>query len=220
VSRTSLSLTPALQEYLVAHGTPPDEVLRDLAAETAAALDEDVAGMQIAPEQGAFMTMLTRLVGARDAVEVGTFTGYSSTCVARGLPDDGTLLCCDVSEEWTALARRAWDRAGVAHKIDLRIAPALETLGSLPDAPQFDLAFVDADKTGYPAYYRALLPRMRPGGLMLFDNVLSRGRVIDETEQGESVRAIRETNDLLAEDPRVEVVMLPIADGLTLARKR
>ncbi|MGH8870102.1 MAG: O-methyltransferase [Actinomycetes bacterium] len=218
MSRTSLTLSPDLHEYLVAHGSPPDEVLRDLAAETDAL--GGVAQMQIAPEQGAFMTMLTRLLGARRAVEVGTFTGYSALCVARGLPEDGTLLCCDVSEEWTAIARKAWERAGVADRIDLRIAPALETLESLPEEPTFDLAFVDADKTGYPGYYRALLPRMRTGGVMLFDNVLASGRVIDEEEQDESVRAIRETNHLLVADDRVEVVMLPIADGLTLARKR
>jgi caffeoyl-CoA O-methyltransferase len=218
VSRTSLTITPALHSYLVAHGTPPDEVLRDLAEETAAL--GDVADMQIAPEQGAFMTMLTRLLGARRAVEIGTFTGYSALCVARGLPDDGTLLACDVSEDWTSVARKAWERAGVDHKIDLHVAPALETLGHLPEEPAFDLAFVDADKTGYPAYYAALLPRMRQGGVLLFDNVLAGGRVVDEAEQGDNVRAIRETNDMIAADDRVEVVMLPLADGLTMARKR
>lgn len=218
MSRTSLTITSDLQDYLVAHGTPPDAVLRDLADETAAL--GDIADMQIAPEQGEFMTMLTRMLGARRAVEVGTFTGYSALCVARGLPDDGLLLCCDVSEEWTAVARKAWERAGVAHKIDLRIAPALETLAAVPEEPTFDLAFVDADKTGYPAYYEALLPRMRTGGVMLFDNVLSGGRVVDESADDDSVRAIRRTNDILVADDRVEVVMLPIADGLTLARKR
>jgi caffeoyl-CoA O-methyltransferase len=176
--------------------------------------------MQISPEQGAFMTVLTRLVGARDAIEVGTFTGYSALCVARGLPDDGRLLCLDVSEEWTAIARRYWDRAGVAPKIDLRIGPAADSLRALPDEETFDLAFVDADKGNYLVYYEEVLRRLRPNGVILVDNVLWGGRVVDDDADDESVRAIREFNDTVAGDGRVDVVMLPLGDGLTLLRKR
>ena len=153
-----------VHEYLVAHGTPPDAVQRELIAETS-----EVAGglaiMQIAPEQGAFMEILARTIGARRAVEVGTFTGYSSLCLARGMPDDGRLLCCDVSREWTDIATKYWEKAGVAHKIDLRIAPAIETLRSFPEEEIWDLAFIDADKSGYIDYYEAILPRLRTGGV-------------------------------------------------------
>ena len=139
--------------------------------------------MQVAPEQGAFLTLLTRLVGARRAIEVGTFTGYSSLCIARGLPAGGELLCCDVSEEWTAVARRFWEKAGVADKIELRIAPAAETLRALPAREDWDLAFIDADKPGYPVYYEEILRRLRPGGLILADNVLWMGRVADPSRR-------------------------------------
>ncbi len=207
-----------LHEYLVAHGTPPDAVLQSLIAETRR-IAGPMAIMQIAPEQGAFMQILTRAIGARRAIEVGTFTGYSALCLARGLPDDGRLLCCDVSEEWTAVARRHWKKAGVASRIELRIAPALETLRALPRTPDWDLAFIDADKPSYPHYYEEILARLRPGGLVLVDNVLWMGRVADPGAQDEQTRAIRAFNDRLAADARVEVVMLPIADGLTIARK-
>jgi caffeoyl-CoA O-methyltransferase len=178
-----------------------------------------VAMMQIAPEQGAFMTLLTRAIGARRAVEVGTFTGYSALCIARGLPADGRLLCCDVSEEWTAIARRHWELAGVANRIDLRIAPAIETLRALPDE-EIDLAFIDADKPSYIRYYEQLVPRLRPGGLLLADNVLWSGRVVDEGADDENTVAIRAFNDHVAADGRMETVMLPISDGLTIACKR
>jgi caffeoyl-CoA O-methyltransferase len=213
----SLGLTPDLHAYLVEHGTPPDAVLRELAEVTR----ERVGGMalmQIAPEQGTFMTLLTRLVGAKNAVEVGTFTGYSALCIARGLPPDGRLLCCDVSEEWTSIGRPFWEKAGVADRIDLRIAPALDTLRALPRERHVDLAFIDADKPNYANYYEELLPRMRPGGLLLVDNVLWGGSVIDDTRRDESTVAIREFNDLVARDDRVEAVMLPVSDGLTLVR--
>jgi caffeoyl-CoA O-methyltransferase len=214
----SLGLSPGLHAYLVAHGTPPDEVQRELIAETAKL--GPIAAMQIAPEQGAFLTLLARLIGAREAVEVGTFTGYSSLAIARGLAPGGRLLCCDVSAEWTALARRAWQRAGVAERVELRIAPALETLRALPEAPRFDLAFIDADKVNYAAYYEEILKRTRAGGLILVDNVLWSGRVIDGAVQDDDTRAIRAFNDFVCADPRVDCTMTSISDGLTLLRKR
>ena len=214
----SFLLSPELAEYLVAHGTPPDAVQEALIEETAAL--GAVAGMQIAPEQGAFLTVLTRLIGARRAIEIGTFTGYSALCIARGLPDDGRLVCCDVSEEWTAVGKRAWASAGVVDRIDLRIAPALETLAALPADTQFDLAFIDADKPNYANYFDALLPKMRANGAILVDNVLWDGRVVKPGADDENTVAIRAFNDKVARDDRVDTVMLPIADGLTLARKR
>jgi caffeoyl-CoA O-methyltransferase len=214
----SFLLSQELSEYLVAHGTPPDAVQDALIEETAKL--GAVAGMQIAPEQGAFLTVLTRLIGARSAIEIGTFTGYSALCIARALPDDGRLICCDVSEEWTSIGRRAWTAAGVADRIDLRIAPALDTLAALPADAAFDLAFIDADKPNYANYYEALLPRMRTGGAILVDNVLWDGRVVKADATDENTLAIRAFNDQIAADPRVDVVMLPIADGLTLARRR
>jgi caffeoyl-CoA O-methyltransferase len=212
------SLTPPLYAYLLAHNPPRDRVLEELAAETAALGGWSV--MQIAHEQGAFLTLLARLLGARRIVEVGTFTGYSAICLARGLAPEGRLLCCDVSEEWTAIARRYFERAGVADRIELRLAPALETLGALPERPEIDLVFIDADKTNYRNYYEALLPRVRPGGLFVFDNVLWMGEVANPRNQDESTVAIRALNDHVARDPRVDAVMLPIADGVTLARKK
>ena len=211
------ALTPALYAYLVAHNPKPDPVLRDLAAETEAL--GPISMMQIAREQGAFLTLLARLLGARQAVEIGTFTGYSAISIARGLAPGGHLLCCDVSEEWTAIARRYWARAGVADRIELRLAPALETLRSLPDASEIDLAFIDADKTSYLSYYEELLPRLRRGGLIVFDNVLWGGQVADPSNREESTVALRALNDFVARDTRVEAVMIPVADGLTLVRK-
>ncbi|KOX24149.1 SAM-dependent methyltransferase [Nocardiopsis sp. NRRL B-16309] len=218
VTRTSENLSPELHSYIVAHTTPVDDVLADLVAETER-LFPDYKGMQIGPEQGVFTTLLAQASGARDVVEVGTFTGYSSLCLARGIPDDGTLLACDVSDEWTSVARRYWQRAGVDHKITLRIGPALDTLRALPREPRFDLAFVDADKTGYIGYWEELVPRMRPGGLLLADNTLSHGRVVERSVTAEAVQGIRDFNDHLVADDRVTQVLLPIGDGLTLARK-
>ncbi|MFN8036685.1 MAG: O-methyltransferase [Acidimicrobiia bacterium] len=214
----SFFLSPEVHEYLLAHSTPVDEIQQALIDATLAL--GDISIMQIAPEQAAFMTILTRLIGARRAVEVGTFTGYSALAIARGLPDDGRLLCCDVSEEWTAIARKHWAHAGVDGRIDLRIAPAAETLGSLPAGEVFDLAFIDADKPGYPVYYEEILTRLRPNGVILVDNTLYFGEVVKRDATDESLRAIQSFNDLVAADDRVDAVLLPIGDGLTLLRKR
>jgi caffeoyl-CoA O-methyltransferase len=219
VARQTEQISPELNAYLTAHSTPPDDVLRELAGETLERFPGD-AGLQIGPEQGTLMTLLTRLAGARDAIEVGTFTGYSSICIARGLADGGRLLCCDVSDEWTSVARGYWEKAGVADRIELRLGPALGTLRSLPDGSRFDLAFIDADKTGYVSYWAEIVPRIRPGGMILVDNTFSHGRVIDAASQLPLVRATREFNDHAVADDRVELVILPIGDGLTLARKK
>ena len=215
----SFNLSPEIHEYVVAHGTPPDDVQRWLINETKARVG-DMALMQIAPEQGAFMTLLTRVLDVDRAVEVGTFTGYSGLCIARGLAPGGRLLCCDVSEEWTGLAREAWDRDGIADRIELRIAPALETLRALPRDEPIDLAFIDADKPNYAKYYEELLPRLRTNGVILVDNTLWGGGVIDAARTDENTKAIRAFNDQVAADDRVETVLLPISDGLTLLRKR
>ena len=212
------TLSPELHDYVVAHGTPPDE--HQLALIEATTELGGVSRMQIAPEQGAFMTMLARLVGARTIVEVGTFTGYSTLCLARGLVEGGQLIACDVSDEWTSIGRRHWEAAGVADRIDLRIAPAVETLRALPGDLVVDLAFIDADKAGYQSYADELIPRLRPGGLLLVDNVLWGGAVIDAARDDADTQAIRAFNDRLVADDRVDVVLLPISDGLTLARKQ
>ena len=214
-----IALTPELYDYVVAHGHTGDPILKELAAETARKLG-GIAQMQIAPEQGALMTILARAIGAKSAIEVGTFTGYSSICVVRGLTAGGRLLCCDVSEEWTAIARRYWERARVADRITLRIAPALETLRALPSGESFDYAFIDADKSNYRNYYEEILKRMRAGGLILIDNVLWNGQVLNPRNRTEDTRAIRELNDFLVSDDRVDMVMLPVADGLTICRKK
>ncbi len=208
---------PAINDYLLAHSEPADGVLRDLAEETHRELGGR-AGMQITQDEGELLAMLVRLCGARQAVEVGTFTGYSSICIARGLPDDGRLLCCDVSDEYTSVARRYWDRAGVSDKIELRIAPAVETLSALPDEPYLDFAFIDADKAGYAAYVEQIVPRLREGGLMVLDNMLWSGDVLDP--QDDNARALAALNDALLADERVDVVLLPVRDGVSLARKR
>ena len=213
-----LPLTSEVYAYLLAHRSQPDAVLASLIEETGRL--GGLSLMQIAPEQGAFMTILTRAIGARSALEIGTFTGYSAHCIARGLPPDGRLICCDVNEEWTSIGRRHWARAGVEQKIDLRLAPALDTLRTLPGDLQLDLVFIDADKENYRNYYEAVLPRVRPNGLILFDNVLWMGQVVHGSNDDPNTRAIRELNDAIAADPRVEAVMLAIADGLTIARKR
>jgi caffeoyl-CoA O-methyltransferase len=218
VSDKFIRMTPELHSYVERHSVRHDPVMERLVRETAAL--GEIAQMQIAPDQGMFLTLLVRAIGARSAVEVGTFTGYSAISIARGLPENGRLICCDVSEEWTTIAQRYFREAGVDAKIDLRIAPALETLRALPPATRFDFAFVDADKTSYAAYYEEILARLRPGGLLGIDNVLWGGKVIDSTDDSESTRAIRSINDHIAEDERVDAVMLPIADGLTLVCKR
>ncbi|SDY01050.1 caffeoyl-CoA O-methyltransferase [Micromonospora pattaloongensis] len=213
----SIRITEELQAYVVAHGTPPDDVMRDLAAETYTVLPE-FAEMQVALDQAAFLTLLAQMVGARQAVEVGTFTGLSALAIARGLVPGGRLTCFDISEDFTAMARRYWARAGVAERIELRIGPAADGLRALPADPHLDLAFIDADKTGYPVYWAELVPRMRPGGLIAVDNVLRGGRVLAPQDEGD--RAIAAFNEAVVNDDRVDVVMLPLADGLTLARRR
>ena len=195
-SPKSFHLSPEVHAYLVTHGTPPDELQQALIEETQKL--GGISMMQVAPEQGAFMTLLARAIGARRALEVGTFTGYSALCIARGLPDDGRLLSCDVSEEWTSIARRYWEKAGVSDKIDLRIAPALDTLRALPQEPELDLAFIDADKPSYIAYYEEVLERLRPNGVILVDNVLWFGRVADPQAQDEQTLAIRSFNEHVA----------------------
>jgi caffeoyl-CoA O-methyltransferase len=214
----SFHLSPEIHAYLVEHGTPPDAVQQELIEETARL--GGISLMQVAPEQGAFMTLLVRLLGVRRAVEVGTFTGYSSLCIARGLPADGHLLCCDVSEEWTAIGQRFWEKAGVADRIELQIGPAIDTLNALPEEENLDLGFIDADKGGYADYYEAILKRLRPGGVILVDNVLWSGNVVNPEADDPNTQAIRAFNDKIAADERVDRVMIPLADGLTLCRKR
>jgi caffeoyl-CoA O-methyltransferase len=214
----SFHLSADVHSYLIRHGTPPDAVQQALIEETQRL--GGISMMQIAPEQGAFMTLLARATGAKRAVEVGTFTGYSALCTARGLPDDGRLLCCDVSAEWTAVGRPYWEKAGVAHKIELKIGPAVETLRALPKEEVFDLAFIDADKTNYATYYEEILLRMRRNGLILVDNVLWMGNVVKDDVQDPNTVALRAFNAMAASDARVDCVMLPVADGLTILRKR
>ncbi|MFI5523293.1 O-methyltransferase [Streptomyces platensis] len=214
----NLTLTPELHSYLLAQGRmTPDPVLAELIEHTRAAVPQQ-AHMTVAPEEGALLTFLVRLLGARRIVEVGTFTGYSALCLARGLPADGSLITCDVSAEWTALARDFWARDGVADRIELRLGPALDTLRALPPEPHLDLAFIDADKPGYIGYWEELVPRLRPGALLLADNTLFSGQVID-AEPGEKPAAIRAFNEHARTDDRVQLVMLPVADGLTMARR-
>jgi len=205
--------------YLMAHVEPVDDIAQWLIDVTAHDLPDSVS-MQISPEQGAFMTLFTRLLNVRQAVEVGTFTGYSSLAIARGLADGGRLICCDISEEFTAYARTAWERAGVADRVELRIAPALDTLKALPTTEWIDLAFIDADKSNYAHYFEALLPRLRPNGVILVDNTLWSGRLTDADNHERDTIALREFNDLVAGDDRVESVILTLGDGLTLIRKR
>jgi caffeoyl-CoA O-methyltransferase len=216
----SFLLTQQVSDYVRASSEPPDDVVADLMAETAVLADrgEVPPTFQIAQEQGAFMRLLTAALRVRRAIEIGTFTGLSALCVARGLPDGGSLVCLDRSGEWTAVARRYWERAGVADRIELRLGDAHDTLRELPAEPTFDLAFIDADKTGYADYVEQLHPRMADGGLVLLDNTLRQGRVFaPETDDD---RAIVALNAALVADPRWETVLLPVSDGLTFLRKR
>lgn len=212
------ALSDDLHKYLLDHGHNLDPLLAELAAETAQL--GRIAGMQIAAEQGTLMGILAHAIGARNAIEIGTFTGYSAICVARALPPDGHLLCCDVNGEWTAIARRYWERAGLTNKITLKLAPAAETLAALPPGTTFDFAFVDADKVSYHHYYEEILKRLRQNGLMLIDNVLWGGSVLDQTNQTEDTKAIRALNDFIARDERVDAVMIAVSDGLTVVRKK
>jgi caffeoyl-CoA O-methyltransferase len=216
--RRSQFIDAAIDDYSVAHSTPPEadqlELQRITQEKTGGA-----AGMQIGDDQAVLMEMLVRAMGATRAVEIGTFTGYSALAVARGLGPGGRLLCCDVSVEWTSIARAAWERAGVADRIELRVGPGLETLRSLPPGEQFDFAFIDADKTGYAQYYEQVLARLRPGGLMLLDNMLQGGHVVGDRADDEDIAAIRSLNEVIAADPRVEVVLIPIGDGVSFVQK-
>lgn len=211
------ALTDVLYEYMAAHRSPDGDVVRELRDETAALGDSST--MQIAPDQATLLRILVAAIGARRAIEVGTFTGYSALAIAQGLPPDGRLLCMDVSEEWTRIARRHWEKAGVSDRIELRLGPAADSLRSLPEDPVYDFAFVDADKAGYEVYWKELVPRLRPGGLLAIDNVLWEGEVVESDKHGEDVEAIRRFNEQVLADDRVESVMLSVADGLTLARK-
>lgn len=220
MSNQSLALTSDLYRYLLEVSLRESQVLRELREHT---LRMPEARMQIAPEQGQFMALLARLLGARRALEIGVFTGYSALCVASVLPPDGRLIACDISPEFTRVAQEYWARAGVAERIDLCLAPAAETLAALlaaGDAGTFDMAFIDADKTGYAGYYEQCLALLRPGGLILVDNVLWNGRVLDAASSDADTRAIQAFNRQVQGDARVDLSLVPIGDGLTLLRKR
>lgn len=220
MSRHHAFIPETIEEYLHQHSLREPAVLADLREETAKL---SAGGMQISPEQGQFMALLVRLIGARRCLEVGVFTGYSSTTVALALPDDGQLTACDVSEEWTDIARRYWQQADVADKIELKLGPALETLDALitdGQSDQFDFAFIDADKSSYADYYERALTLLRPGGLMAIDNTLWSGNVADLEAADDTTLYIQAFNDHLHQDERIDLSLLPIGDGLTLARKR
>ena len=220
MSNRSIGLEPALQSYLLSVSLREHPLLARLRDETA---QHPSANMQIAPEQGQFMAMLLKLMDARRCIEVGVFTGYSSLAMALAMPADGRIVACDISEEYTAVARRYWDEAGVAERIDLRIAPALETLDAMladGEAGRHDFAFLDADKEGYPDYFERSLALLRPGGLIAVDNTLWDGAVADPADQSPDTVAIRVFNRERLDDPRIDLALVPIGDGLTLARKR
>jgi caffeoyl-CoA O-methyltransferase len=214
-----ISLNDEICRYVIAHRSAGKfaKVLQALQAETKDL--GDIAEMQIAPEQGSFFSLLVAATKAQNAIEIGTFTGYSSLCIAAGLPASGKLLCLDSSEEWTQVARKYWKQAGLESRIELRIGEAGSTLAEIPETPHFDFAFVDADKTGYDNYYELLLPRLHANALIVFDNMLSNGRVAAENIESENARALDAMNKKLARDARVESVLLPLADGLNICRK-
>ena len=220
MANKTIGVDADLYQYILSVSVREEDVLKQLRAETA---NHPQARMQIAPEQGQFMGLLIELINAKLAIEIGVFTGYSSLCVALALPEDGKLIACDVSEEYTAIARRYWQLAGVNDKIDLRIAPALDTIEKLLAAGyqnSFDFAFIDADKINYENYYEGVLKLVRPGGLIAVDNVLWSGRVADPNPEAPSTRTIKAFNEKIYQDQRVSISLVPIADGLTLARKR
>ncbi len=211
-------LDPAIAQYIADRLPQPDDLQQALIAETTEKLGR-AAGMQIGPDQGALMELLVRLVGARRIVEIGTFTGYSALCMARAAGPGSRLTCCDINDEWTSIGQVYWERAGVADRIDLRIAPALDTLRGLPADDVIDLAFIDADKTGYLAYFEELLPRMRSGGVILVDNTLWSGKILEAAADGDAdTAALQVFNDAVAADQRVESYILPVGDGLTVIR--
>jgi predicted O-methyltransferase YrrM len=220
MANTSIGLDPDLHAYLIAHGVREPDILRRLRDETASLPQHN---MQIAPEQGAFMALLVGLAGSRRAIELGTFTGYSSLAVLLAMPPDGTIVCCDVSDEWTSVARRYWAEAGVADRVDLRLAPAIETLDALlagGAAGTFDFAFIDAAKVDYTDYHERIVQLLGSGGLAVYDNVLWSGGVIDEAKTDADTNGVRRLNERLATDERVTISMIPVGDGLTLALKR
>jgi caffeoyl-CoA O-methyltransferase len=220
VTSRRLQITDDIHRYLVEHSVREPEVLARLRAATASLPQ---AQMQIGPEQGQLMALLARLVGAQRCIEIGVFTGYSSLAVALALPEDGRILACDVSEEWTAIARRFWREAGVEHKIELKLQPATRTLEQLlaaGEAGRYDFAFIDADKPAYDTYYELLLQLLRPGGLIALDNTLWSGHVANPGDRDPNTAALRVLNDKLHRDERIDLSLLPVGDGLTLARKR
>lgn len=220
MSKNTIQLTETLYDYLLANSLREPDILKKLRKETA---NISMSVMQISPDQGQFMQLLVKLLCARNCLEIGVYTGYSSLCVALAMPDDGKLVACDINEDWTAIARKYWDRAGVGNKIDLHLAPASQTLQKLLGAGKqnsFDFAFIDADKPTYPEYYEYCLELIRPGGLIVVDNTLWDGRVADNSQNDADTIAIRHFNEKLLHDPRVDLSMLAIGDGLTLLHKR
>ena len=210
-----ISLTPELNEYVTQHRSNRNDPIWAEIQQKTAPLGE-VAQMQIAPEQAGFLTLLVAALGVQNVLEIGTFTGTSALCIARGLPEGGKLLCLDKSDEWTQIAREIWEKAGISHKIELRIGDARQLVQQLEG--NFDFAFIDADKSGYDAYYEAILPRLKTNGVLIFDNALRHGRVLNP--ENEDDRAIVALNRKLSEDSRVEAVLLPFADGMMMCRKK
>ncbi len=220
MSRTSIGLDERLNEYMVLAGEREHPVAARLRKSTAAMPN---SSMQIAAEQGQFLAMIARLIGAKRTIEIGTFTGYSALWVALALPADGTVVACDINADWTAIGRRHWDEAGVGKKIELRLGPAADTVAALEkegQAGRFDMAFIDADKSGYDAYYEGALRLLRAGGAIVFDNVLWSGRVADPSVRDADTLALRALNAKIANDARVDKVMVPLGDGMTVVRKK
>ena len=215
MARDGIAGSPELLAYLHEWGARTDDVLDRVRAETGEMAN---AAMQVSPDQGALLTFLVRLIGAKDALEVGTFTGYSAICIARGLAEGGRLTCLEVSEEYAAIAQRNIEDAGVSDRVEIRVGPAQDSLVEMPAEPTYDVAFIDADKPGYPAYYELVLERVRQGGLILLDNMLQRGRVI--TRESENAKVVDDLNRAIHADDRVDMAMTISADGLTLVRKR
>jgi caffeoyl-CoA O-methyltransferase len=209
-------IDPAINEYLLAHCAPPDDVLSDLEAETRAT----APNLQSSHYEGELLTMFIRLTGARKIVGVGVFTGYSTLCMARGMPEDGHILACEINGRWADIAQKYWARAGVADRIELRIGPAAETLRALPLEPTLDLGYIGADKVGHHVYYEELLLRLRPGGTIIIGDALCGGHVVDDTCKAEDVVAVRRLNDAIMRDDRVDSILFPAGDGATIVRKR